>query len=63
MREIFVYKFEDIVFIIVLGCILYNLCIIYKDDVENFIEEDGNGYLNNYLNLFRNDVNGINRRL
>lgn len=62
-REIPVHKPEDIVSIIVSGCILHNLCIIHKDDVENFIEEDGNGHPNNYPNLFRNDVNGINRRL
>lgn len=63
LREIPVHKPEDIVSIIVSGCILHNLCIIHKDDVENFIEEDGNGHPNNYPNLFRNDVNGINRRL
>lgn len=63
MGEIAVHEPDDIVSIIAAECILHNLCIIHKDDEENFMEKIGNGHPNNYPDLFRNDVYGINRRL
>lgn len=63
MGETTVHESEDIVSFTAAEYILHNLCIIHKDDEENFIEEVGIGHPNNYPNLFRNDVNGINRRL
>ncbi|XP_062583188.1 putative nuclease HARBI1 [Saccostrea cucullata] len=63
LREIPFHKPEDIVSLIVSGCTLHNLCILHEDDVDDFIEGDDIGHPNNYPNIFRNDPNGINRRL
>lgn len=36
--EIYFYDFEVLCFYIIIGCILYNLCIIYDEDIEKFVD-------------------------
>lgn len=50
--EVIIYYLEEIVKIIVFGCILYNLCIIYEDSVEDFVEINDDGYLNYFFNMY-----------
>jgi hypothetical protein len=45
------------------GCILHNLCILHHDDVERFIEEDGNGANPNvYPNIYLDGGQAVVRR-
>lgn len=57
--EIFVWKLFCIVLLIILGCILYNLCVLYYDDVEVFIDNDDDRYFNVYFNIFVDGRDGV----
>lgn len=47
--EVIIYYLEEFGKI---GCILNNLCIIYEDSVEDFVEINDDGYLNYFFNMY-----------
>ena len=55
LGEITVHKPRNTVSIIICDCILHNLTIINHEDIEEYMEADGDGHPNRLPNIFRND--------
>ena len=62
LREITARKPIQIVPIIISGCILHNLCVLSRNDFEDFIEEDHDVNANMYPNIYLDGGCGTARR-
>lgn len=63
LREIPLHNSEDICKRVYTGCILHNMCILHKDDVVNYVENDNNNDPNACQNVFQNWHIGVLRQL
>lgn len=63
LREIPLHSPEDICKVIIVGCILHNVCVLCNDDKENLIETDGPLHPNNFQNIYQNGYHGVARRM
>ncbi|VDI33740.1 Hypothetical predicted protein [Mytilus galloprovincialis] len=62
LRELTIHEPKQIVLTILAGCILHNLCIIAHEDIDLYIDRDNDNHPNNYVNIFQNDVGGVEIR-
>ena len=66
LKEIGARELKTIACTILAGCILHNLCIKSNEEIDEFIENNNHdnrdNHPNNYPNIYRNDINGIQRR-
>ncbi|CAC5368191.1 unnamed protein product [Mytilus coruscus] len=62
LRELTIHEPKQIVLTILAGCILHNLCIIAHEDIDLYIDRDNDNHTNNYVNIFQNDVGGVEIR-
>lgn len=64
LRDVNCENMQDACYLIMSACILHNLCILSCEDLSEFLELNGtvNQRVNNYPALYRDNVDGINRR-
>ncbi|XP_065928319.1 putative nuclease HARBI1 [Magallana gigas] len=64
LRELYCMNIEDCCYLITSACILHNLCVLKKDDIEDYLEPNPNhlNRVNYYPNVYRNDPRGVNKR-
>ncbi|CAC5421676.1 unnamed protein product [Mytilus coruscus] len=62
LRELIIHEPKQIVLTILAGCILHNLCIIAHEDIDLYIDRDNDNHPKNYVNIFQNDVGGVEIR-
>ena len=43
---------EDIPLIVIAACVLHNFCMLNKDDVDDFLDSQHEGVVNDFENIF-----------
>lgn len=64
LRELYCMNIEDCWYLITSLGIVHNLCVMKKDDIEDYLEPNPNhlNRVNYYPNIYRKDPRGVNKR-
>ena len=64
LREIPLRLSEDVAKLIIAACICHNICVMTEDDIERYIQGDGQPlHPNNFHNVYQNGYHGVAQRL
>ena len=53
---------EDIPLIVIAACVLHNFCMLNKDDVDDFLDSQHEGVVNDFENIFGDPKEAVQRR-
>ena len=63
LKEVTLYDPSKIAKLIIAGCVLHNLCVIHSDDIEEFMDNNTIGDVNECENIIQHGVHGVATRL
>lgn len=54
---------EDILFIVIVVCVLYNFCMLNEDDVDDFLDLQYENEINDFENIFGDFEEVVQKRV
>jgi hypothetical protein len=63
LRDVPLHCHREICSLIFSCCVLHNLCVLYNDDIDGFIEQDIDHHPNDFDNVYQIGHAGVVRRL